>query len=115
MIVWLSVEGEERVEGLAELSDWLRLEPELRGLVSLADAVPGPRELGAVSDVLVVALGAGGTVSVLAASLKAFLSQPRRSDVRIVVSAPDGRQLEVDAKRVEDVEAVLRQVLGAAQ
>ncbi|GAA2981403.1 hypothetical protein [Kitasatospora sp. NPDC006786] len=111
----LAVEGDDSVEGLAELSDWLGQEPGLRGLVTPADAVPGPGELGAVADVLVVALGAGGAVSVLAASLQAFLAQPRRSDVRIVVSVADGRQVEVDAKRVDDVEALLRQVLGETE
>jgi hypothetical protein len=30
--VWLSLEGDDPVEGLADLSDWLRHEPELRGL-----------------------------------------------------------------------------------
>jgi hypothetical protein len=110
----LSVEGDEPVEGLADLSDWLRQESELRGLVSYGDAVPKPGELGALSDVLMVAVGSGGTLSVLATSLKVFLAQPRRSDVRIVVTAPDGRRVELDAKRVDDVELLLRQTLGGA-
>jgi hypothetical protein len=112
--VQLSVEGDKPVEGLAELSDWLRQESELRGLVSLGAAVPRPGELGALSDLLMVALGSGGTLSVLAASLKVFLAQPRRSDVRIVVTAPDGRRVELDAKRVGDVEQLLRQTLDGA-
>lgn len=112
MIVQLSVQGDKPVEGLEELSDWLRLESELRGRVSSGDAVPQPGELGALSDVLMVALGSGGTLSVLATSLKAFLSQPRRSDVRIVVTSPDGRRVELDAKRVSDVDQLLRQTLS---
>ena len=40
-------------------------------------------ELGALGDALVVAVGAGGVLPVLATSLYAWLSQPRRSDVRI--------------------------------
>jgi hypothetical protein len=112
VIAQLSVEGDEPVEGLAELSDWLRQESELRGLVSSGNAVPRPGELGALSDLLMVAVGSGGILSVLAASLKVFLVQPRRSDVRIVVTSPDGRRVELDAKRVGDVEQLLRQVLG---
>lgn len=115
MIVQLSVKGDEPVEELAELSDWLHQESELRGLVSPGDAVPRPGELGALSDLLMVAVGSGGTLSVLAASLKVFLAQPRRSDVRIVVTAPDGRRVELDAKRVGDVEQLLRQTLGEAK
>ena len=114
MIVRLSVEGDEPVEGLAELSDWLHLESELRGLVSPGDALPGPGALGALSDLLMVAVGSGGTLSVLAASLKVFLAQPRRSDVRIVVTSPDERRVELGAKRVGDVEQLLRQVLSEA-
>jgi Effector Associated Constant Component 1 len=110
----LSVKGDEPVGELEELSDWLRQESELRGLVSPAAVVPGPGELGALSDALVVAVGSGGTLSVLAASLKMFLAQPRRSDVRIVVTAPDGRRVELDAKRVSNVEQLLRQLLGDA-
>jgi hypothetical protein len=46
--------------------------------------------------------------------LKVFLAQPRRSDVRIVVTWPDGRRVELDAKRVSDVDVdqLLRQPLG---
>jgi hypothetical protein len=114
MIVQLSVEGDEPVEDLAELSDWLNLESELRGLVVPGDAVPAPGTLGALSDLLMVAVSSGGTLSVLAASLKVFLAQPRRSDVRIVVTSPDGRRVEFDAKRVGDVDVyqLLRQTLG---
>lgn len=112
MKVQLSVQGDKPVEGLEELSDWLRLESELRGLISSGAAVPGPGELGALSDILMVAVGSGGALSVLAASLKTFLAQPRRSDVRIVVTSPSGRRVELDAKRVGNVEELLRQTLS---
>ena len=115
MSVRLSVKGDDPVGGLEDLSDWLALEPELRGLITPESAGPAPGELGAVTDVLVAAVGSGGALSVLAASLKMFLTAPHRSDLRIVVSAtPDGRRVEVDAKRVGDVEALIRQVLGEA-
>ncbi|MEZ0115498.1 hypothetical protein ABH920_009537 [Catenulispora sp. EB89] len=115
MRIDLSVQGGEPGGELAELADWLAQEDELRGLVKPAPAVPAARELGVSSDVLVAAVGSGGAVSVLAASLKAFLSQPRRSDVTIVLTAPDGRRVEVDAKRVRDVEALVRQVCGEVE
>ncbi|MEV0746621.1 hypothetical protein OG345_03105 [Streptomyces sp. NBC_01220] len=110
--MWVRVECDDPVEGLAELSDWFAQEHEFRGLVS-ESVVRGPGELGSASDALVIAVGSGGVLSVLAASLKTFLALPRRSDVRIKVSGrPDGRTVEIDAKRVSDVEALLREALG---
>lgn len=110
--MWVLIECDGTAEGLAELSDWLGQEPEFRGRVS-GDTTPRPGELGAVTDAVVVAVGSGGVLSVLAASLKAFLALPRRSDVRIKVTGrPDGRTVEIDAKRVSDVEAMLREALG---
>ena len=75
---------------------------------------PGERELGALADVLVVAVGSGGTLSVLATSLKAWLAQPRRSDVRIRVQHEGGETVEIDANRIdgEHVEALIRQALS---
>jgi hypothetical protein len=107
----LSVVGGEPVESPAELLEWLSQEPELQGLVHPAGTAPGPGEMGVWSDVLVAAVGSGGAASVLAASLKTFLSLPQRSDVTIVVTGPDGRRVEIDAKRVGDVEALVRQAV----
>ena len=115
MSVWLSVEGVDQVDGLEELSSWLRQEPELRGLVKPVDSEPEPGELGAFAGALVVAAGSGGAVSMPAASLKMYLSHPHRSDVKIVLSTPDCRRVEVDAKRVGDVEALVRETLGQAE
>jgi len=110
--VLLSVECMDPVEELEGLASWLRQEPELRGLVRLAATAPMPGQLGVAADALVAAVGTGGLVSVLAGSLKGYLSQPRRSDLRITVKSPDGLLVELDAKRVADVDALVRQVLG---
>jgi len=111
----LSAQGGEPTEDLADLADWLAQDDELRGLVKPAPVVPVAGELGAAADVLVAAVGSGGAASVLAASLKGFLAQPRRSDVTIVLTAADGRRVEVDAKRVRDVEALVREVCGEVE
>jgi len=113
--VRLSVEGGDPVEELQDLSEWLRLEPQLHGLVTPEAAAPEAGQLGALAEVLVAAVGSGGAVSVLAASLRAFLIQPRRADVRIVVTAPGGRRVEIDAKGVDDIEALLRRVLEQSE
>lgn len=66
--------------------------------------------MGALADALAVAVGSGGVLTVLTASLRAYLSQPRKSDVRILVRA-EGRSVTVEAERVNDVEALLRETL----
>lgn len=100
---------------LESLGDWLRGELELAGRVKAAGSPPTRGQLGALTDVLTVALGSGGAITVLAASLKGWLSLPRRSDVRIKIHRPDGGAVEIDAKRVNagdaDVESMIRQAL----
>ena len=114
MEVRISLVSEQREAGLESLSDWLRGEPELVGSVSLAEPEPRPGELGALGDALVVAVGSGGMLSVLASSLNAWLSQPRKSDVRIRVEREAGDVVEISADRVDGkhVEKLLRQALG---
>lgn len=115
MDVSLLVEGDDPGEGLAELQDWLHQEPEFRGRLTPVALVPQLGELGAVADSLSVAVGGGGALTVLAASLKAFFAQPRRSDVRITIRAVDGRSVEVDARRVNDVEALVAGIIGQVE
>lgn len=113
MEIMIQPVGGERA-ALESLADWLRGEPELAGRVSMTMPNPPEGALGAASDTLVVALGSGGALSVLAASLKAWLGQPRGSSVTILVKSGKGRSAEITADRVdgEQVEAIVRQVLG---
>lgn len=115
MEIRISLVNGDRAVGLESLGDWLRGEPELAGRVGVAGTKPRAGELGALGDALVVAVGSGGTLSVLAMSLKSWLSQPRRSDVRIRVEGETGRVVEISADRVdgERVEALVRQALGS--
>lgn len=104
---------------LESLDNWLRGEPELAGRVRLAGPAPRPGQLGALSETLLVAVGSDGAITVvgaaLAAALKAWLSQPRRSDVHIKVHRLDGTTVEIDARRVQagaiDVAATVGQLL----
>ncbi len=115
MEIRISSVGDERTSNIESLSDWLRGEPELAGRLHVTGLTPGEGELGALADVLIVAVGSGGTLSVLATSLKAWLSQPRRSDVRIRVQHDGGETVEIDASRIdgERVDALIRQALGS--
>ncbi|MFF8775374.1 hypothetical protein [Kitasatospora sp. NPDC015120] len=113
MDVHISVTGGETVAEAESLTDWLRGEPGLRGVV-LTGRAPRPGEMGAVLDTVSVALGAGGGLSVLASSLRAWFAQPRRSDVRLRIRRPGGATVELDAKRVHagELEALLRTALA---
>lgn len=104
-----SSEAETR---LRSLLDWLQHEDELRGRVSLERTAPRPGEMGGLVDVLVVALGSGGAGAVLAQSLSTWIGQ-RRADLKLTITA-DGRTrtVELDGKRVPDVQALIQQVGG---
>jgi hypothetical protein len=113
MDVRISLVGGSLAADLESLDDWLQGEPELAGRVRVSAPVPREGELGALAEVLVAAVSSGGAVSVLAASLYAWLSQPRRSVFRIRVEGDDGRAVEIDADRVDarQAEVLLRQAL----
>ncbi|MGW1677484.1 effector-associated constant component EACC1 [Saccharopolyspora sp. NPDC002376] len=93
---------------LLSLYQWLILENELRGQVSLDQPAPEPGQMGALADALVVSLGAGGAVTVLARSLWVWLQQ-RHSDLTVEIE-DDGskRRVKFDAKRVPNPEEVVR-------
>lgn len=114
MDVQLRILEGDAVPALESLADWLSGEPDLSGRIRLAASGPRRGELGALTDAVVVSVGSGGVLSVLATSLKAWLMHPRRSDIRVVVQEKGNRKVEVDARRVtsEDVEKLLRSVLS---
>lgn len=60
----------------------------------------GSEEMGGLLDALTVALGTSGFAAALSNSLYSWISQ-RRSDVKFTVTAPNGRSVDVDAKRVD--------------
>lgn len=108
--VRIAVDGDE----LFSLRDWLSLEDGLRGRVRLADRPGASDEMGVATE-LVVAVGAAvPVVSVLARAVTTWLVQ-RRSDVTIKVTAPDGRSVSLNAKRVKDPEKLIREVLDEGQ
>jgi hypothetical protein len=111
--VSLAIQNGDGTEPLRALSDWLRRQPELLGQVAIASRPPRPGEMGSIPELVTVAVGSGGAVSVLASSLRMWLAQPRRSDVKLTLRLPDGRVVELDARRVGDVEALLRVVLDS--
>ncbi|MFE9446825.1 hypothetical protein [Streptomyces sp. NPDC006739] len=109
----ISVLSEEPVADAESLTDWLRGEPSLAGKVRLTGGPPAPGHLGGALDTVTVLLGAGGPLTVLASCLRAWLTQPRRSDVRLEIRRADGSGVEIDAKRVrgDDLTGLLRRAL----
>lgn len=65
--------------------------------------------MGASVELLTVAVGSGGAVAVLIQSVCTWLTS-RRTDVKVIVTAADGRRIEVDIRRAADPAAVLREV-----
>jgi hypothetical protein len=60
---------------LKNLQDWLLNEPALVDCrITRPPAIPEPGQMGALSEVLVVALGSGGSAAALAGSLSVWLS-----------------------------------------
>ncbi|MFD0686050.1 effector-associated constant component EACC1 [Actinomadura fibrosa] len=111
----ISITENDQASTLESLADWLRGEPDLAGRARLEAPPPRPGEMGSAVDALMVAVGSGGVVSVLASSLKVWLAQPRRSDIRLLVQSEPGQKIEIEAKRVsrEDIEGLLRHALNA--
>jgi len=103
-------EGDDVGGELRSLTHWLEREDELRGTFEVESRPVGADEMGVLSDTLVVAVGGGGAVTVLANSLSVWLRQ-RRSDVRIEVTSASGTKVSVTAERVEDAAAVIETVL----
>lgn len=109
----IKIVADDAVTTAGDLRRWLADEAELRGRVRTASGVGEAGDLGLPAEVLTVALGAGGAVTVLAASLRVWFAQPKRADVRLKLKALDGSTLEIDAKRVRNAEEIIRTALAA--
>jgi len=93
------------------LLDWLRGDPDLRPVVKNRYDAPKPGELGTIADAVVISVGSGGALTVLASALKAWIQRPRGKHVVLRVSRGDNGQetTEIEADRVgsDDIEAIL--------
>lgn len=91
-------------EDLYVLRNVLAGDPELAGCVNASSTPAKPGEMGAIADVLEVAVGSGGAVTVLLSSIATWLRN-RGTDVTVRVSASDGTTVEVAAQRVRTMTA----------
>lgn len=98
---------------LRSLADWLRQETPRPGRIELAAAEPQPGEMGAISETLQVALGAGGAATVLAGSVGTWIKS-RQQAVRVRLRRGDGEELLIEGS-VKDPEQLIDQFLKGVQ
>ena len=100
------IDGDAEVVG--SLAEWLAAERELRGVVRPVSSPIGETQLGAVTEMITVALGSGGAGSVLASSLITWL-RTRPASVKLLVKSGN-RSVELDIRTLEDVRPLLEQI-----
>jgi Effector Associated Constant Component 1 len=96
-------------EDLASLHEWLQSESEFRGRVRIIPATINENDLGAVMELLTVALGSGGAGTILASSLKTWLRM-RQTTAKITVESA-GWSVTLDVQTVGEVSPLLEQIL----
>ncbi|MFG3025424.1 hypothetical protein ACGFZQ_44205 [Streptomyces sp. NPDC048254] len=96
-----------------DLFKWLNLQDPLRGRVESVSSPAGPGQMagGGLTEVLAVALGAGGVGTVLAQALVVWCRQPRGSKVRIRLTGSDGRRVEIDGDRIRDADTIIKAIV----
>ncbi|WP_371776658.1 hypothetical protein [Streptomyces sp. NBC_01438] len=112
MQAYIRLTGETARPELTALADWLSREDELRGRSAIERPEAHPGHMGGMSEVVIVALGAQGAGTVLAASLSVWIRH-RRPSADIEVTGPDGQNVKISLRDVPEahLEAVLRRVL----
>jgi len=112
MDVSIRLSGDTAQVLLPELSGWLSREDALRGRVSAGQSAIPPGQMGTLTEVLIVALGAQGAGTALATSLAAWVRH-RRPSVDIEVTGADGRRVKIAARDADiDVAALVRDVVS---
>lgn len=113
MAVRVRVLGDGDVHAdLVSLRNWLVQEDELRGRVEMDDPEVAPGQMGALPEVLAVAVGSGGALTVLAQQTRVWLQQ-RRSNVQVQIRDDEsGKTVSVSADHLDDPAGLVRDVLG---
>ncbi|MGW4243007.1 effector-associated constant component EACC1 [Nocardia sp. NPDC004722] len=97
---------------LTDLVAWLSREDDFRGRVSLERPPVQPGDMGAVTDVLVVAFGAQGLGAALAASLTVWIKHRRPSaDIEVTRGAHRNVKISVTDLPASEVADLLRKAL----
>lgn len=108
--VRIAVDSSNADRDARALWDWLSREDELRGRVGQRTKPVADGEMGGALDVLAVAVGSSGALTVLVKSLSTWLTH-RGQDTKIRLTVTEEKlELEFDATRARDPEALLRAV-----
>lgn len=86
------------------LEAFLTSDPELQRWVTARVAAPEPGTMGSVADVLVVALGQGGTATALASVLISWIRR-QRSKVSVHTRCSCGKEITVSADHIRNLTA----------
>uniref|UniRef100_UPI002F911E54 effector-associated constant component EACC1 n=1 Tax=Streptomyces sp. NBC_00998 TaxID=2903712 RepID=UPI002F911E54 len=100
----MGADGPDGADQLRSLHEWLTDIDELRGRVRSRESPPRPGTLGPVLDALVVALGPAGAATAFTTAVIAWL-RTRPGEVRIKVTLPNRKSVELTAKNVSDLDA----------
>jgi hypothetical protein len=95
--------GDEPLAGLAPLARDLREVPGLVARIRTVSGPPDPGRLGTGLDLLAVALGAGGSLTVLVTEIGRWLR--RSSDLDLDISVPGRGRTTISARRVRPLTA----------
>jgi hypothetical protein len=101
-------------DDVAALYRWLRSDDDLRGRVRLDQPTPGPGEMGALAEIVTVAVSSGGLVTALAGALTGWLAQRRRTPVTVEVavgSRTGFRTVRIDSPDPAVAERLLREAV----
>jgi hypothetical protein len=106
----LSVTSAGESEDLRSLEDWLRRDPDLRGIrITPATPPPPPGQMGVLTDTLQLVSDNGELMTAVATTIGVWLGT-RSKRTRIKVTDGD-RSVEIDAGKLEDPEQVTRRIL----
>jgi hypothetical protein len=103
-------DSEESDESLS-LYHWLRRETlaDITVEWSRPEVVPG--HMGTLGEIIIIGVGSGGAITVLARSVSVWL-QTRRADITLKIKHR-GRSYEVNGRRVQDPTAIIREIVAA--
>ena len=92
-----------------DLESWLQAEQPLRGTLRRSADPASPDHMGALAEAIVVALGSGGAVSVLSASVPVWLRH-QRSDLHVKITRGD-RTISLDSTNLREADEIIREIL----
>lgn len=100
----LRLTGSDDPAEIRELEAFLTNDPELRRWVAARVTAPEPGTMGSVADVLVVALGQGGTATALASVLISWIRR-QRSKISVHARCACGKEITVSADHIRSLTA----------